>query len=131
MNSNKDSAVVCMLTASCVLSTICTIFIFLTIFTRSWTMGLIALDTFLIMGAVIISAFIIDDSDEYGDIPLLVNLLCCIVFAVEYYVMVVGKGVFNIVKFIFTFLAVAFSCMYGFISHVNLKKKGDDNNEKI
>ena len=131
MNSNKDSAVVCMLTASCVLSTICTIFIFLTIFTRSWTMGLIALDTFLIMGEVIISAFIIDDSDEYGDIPLLVNLLCCIVFAVEYYVMVVGKGVFNIVKFIFTFLAVAFSCMYGFISHVNLKKKGDDNNEKI
>ena len=76
MNTNKDSAVVCMLTASCVLSTICTIFIFLTIFTRSWTMGLIALDTFLIMGAVIISAFIIDDSDEYGDIPLLVNLLC-------------------------------------------------------
>ena len=131
MNTNKDSAVVCMLTASCVLSTICTIFIFLTIFTRSWTMGLIALDTFLIMGAVIISAFIIDDSDKYGDIPLLVNLLCCIVFAVEYFVMVVSKRVFNIVKFIFTFLAVAFSYMYGFISHVNFLKKGDDNNEKI
>ena len=131
MNTNKDSAVVCMLTASCVLSTICTIFIFLTIFTRSWTMGLIALDTFLIMGAVIISAFIIDDSDDYGDIPLLVNLLCCIVFAVEYFVMVVGKCVFNIVKFIFTFLEVAFSYMYGFISNVNFLKKGDDNNEKI
>ena len=126
MNTNKDSAVVCMLTASCVLSTICTIFIFLTIFTRSWTMGLIALDTFLIMGAVIISAFIIDDSDKYGDIPLLVNLLCCIVFAVEYFVMVVGKGVFNvfnIVKFIFTFPAVAFSYLYSFISHINLKKR--------
>ena len=130
MNTNKDSAVVCMLTASCVLSTICTIFIFLTIFTRSWTMGLIALDTFLIMGAVIISAFIVDDSDKYSDIPLLVNLMCCIVFAVEYFVMVVGKGIFNIVKFIFTFPAVAFSYLYSFISHINLKK-GEDNNEKI
>ena len=123
MNTNKDSPVVCMLTASCVLSTICTIFIFLTIFTRSWTMGLIALDTFLIMGAVIISAFIIYDCDNYSDVPLLVHLLCYIVFAVEYFVMVVGKGIFNIVKFIFTFPAVAFSYLYSFISHINLKKR--------
>ena len=131
MNTNKDSAVQCLIYASHILSSICTIFIFLAIFTRSWTIGLIALDTFLIMGAVIISAFIIYDCDNYSEVPLLVHLLCYIVFAVEYFVMVVGKGVFNIVKLIFTFLAVAFSYMYGFISHVNFLKKGDDNNEKL
>ena len=130
MNTNKDSAVVCMLTASCFLSAICTIFIFLSIFTRSWTMGLIALDSFLIMGAVIISAFIIDNSDRYNDIPLLVKFISCIVFAVEYFIMVISKSIFNIAKYIFTFLAVAFSYTYGFINHINLKK-GDENSEKM
>ena len=131
MNTNKDSAVQCLITASYILSSMCTIFIILAIFKGSWNMALIALDLFLITGAVIISAFVLENCDEYSDAPLLVNIVCCIVLAVEYFVMVVGKGVFNIVKFIFTFLAVAFSYMYGFISHVNFLKKGDDNNEKI
>ena len=59
MNTNKDSAVQCMISAGYVLSTICTIFTFLAIFKRSWNMGLIALDSFLIMGAILMSAFIL------------------------------------------------------------------------
>ena len=130
MNTNKDSAVRCMLTASYVLSTICTIFIFLAIFKRSWTMGIIALDSFLIMGAVMISAFILDDCDGYKDAPLLVSIVSCIVLAVEYFIIVVVWGIYNIVKYIFIFPGAAFSFMIDFIRYT-IFKKGDDNNEKI
>ena len=130
MNTNKDSAVQCLITASYILSSICTIFIFLAIFRDSWNMALIALDSFLIMGAVLISAFIIGNCDEYRDVPLLVNLICCIVLAIEYFIMVVAWGVFNIVKYIFMFPGAAFSFVTDFI-HGVIFKKGDDNNEKI
>lgn len=126
MNTNKDSAVQCMITASYILSSICTIFIFLAIFIGSWNMALIALDSFLIMGAVLISAFIIDDCDEYRDVPLLVNLICCIVLAVEYFIMVVAWGIFNITKHIFIFPGT----IIAFIADLIFKKE-DDNNEKI
>ena len=126
MNTNKDSAVQCMINAGYVLSTICTIFIFLAIFKRSWNMGLIALDSFLIMGAILISAFIINDCEEYNDVPVLVNIICCIVLAVEYFIIIVSCGIFNIVKYVFMFpgIIVAFMADLFF-------KKGDDNNEKI
>ena len=126
MNTNKDSAVQCLIMASYILSSICTIFIFLAIFKRSWNMALIALDSFLIMGAVLISAFIIGNCDEYRDVPLLVNLICCTVLAIEYFIMVVSCGIFNIVKYVFMFpgTIVAFMADLFF-------KKGDDNNEKI
>ena len=126
MNTNKDSAVQCVIMASYILSSICTIFIFLAIFKRSWNMALIALDSFLIMGAVLISAFIIGNCDEYRDVPLLVNLICCTVLAIEYFIMVVSCGIFNIVKYVFMFpgTIVAFMADLFF-------KKGDDNNEKI
>ena len=93
-------------------------------------MALIALDSFLIMGAVLISAFIIGNCDEYRDVPLLVNLICCIVLAIEYFIMVVGWGVFNIVKMIFTFPGRAFSFVVDLFATIFLKK-GDDNNEKL
>ena len=126
MNTNKGSAVQCLIMASYILSSICTIFIFLAIFKRSWNMALIALDSFLIMGAVLISAFIIGNCDEYRDVPLLVNLICCTVLAIEYFIMVVSCGIFNIVKYVFMFpgTIVAFMADLFF-------KKGDDNNEKI
>ena len=124
MNTNKDSAVRCMLTASYVLSTICTIFIFLAIFKRSWTMGFIALDSFLIMGAVMISAFILDDCDGYKDAPLLVSIISCIVLAIEYFIMVVGWGIFNIAKYVFMFPGTVISFM------IDLFNKGDVNNDK-
>lgn len=126
MNTNKDSAVQCMITASYILSSMCTIFIFLAIFKGSWNMALIALDLFLIMGAVLISAFIIDDCDEYRDVPLLVNLICCIVLAIEYFIMVVAWGVFNIAKYVFMFPGTIIAFMADLIF-----KKGDDNNEKL
>lgn len=126
MNTNKDSAVQCMITASYILSSMCTIFIFLAIFKGSWNMALIALDLFLIMGAVLISAFIIDDCDEYRDVPLLVNLICCIVLAIEYFIMVVAWGVFNIAKCVFMFPGTIIAFMADLIF-----KKGDDNNEKL
>ena len=126
MNTNKDSAVQCMISAGYVLSTICTIFTFLAIFKRSWNMGLIALDSFLIMGAVLISAFIIDDCDEYRNVPLLVNLICCIVLAIEYFIMVVAWGIFNIAKYVFMFPGTIIAFMADLIF-----KKGDDNNEKL
>ena len=97
MNTNKDSAVQCMIIASYILSSMCTIFIFLAIFKRSWNMGLIALDSFLIMGAILISAFIINDCEEYNDVPFLVNIICCIVLAIEYFIIIVSCGIFNIV----------------------------------
>ena len=103
MNTNKDSAVQCMITASYILSSMCTIFIFLAIFKRSWNMGLIALDSFLIMGAILISAFIINNCEEYNDVPFLVNIICCIVLAVEYFIIIVSCGIFNIVKYVFMF----------------------------
>lgn len=126
MNTNKYSAVQCMITASYILSSMCTIFIFLAIFKGSWNMALIALDLFLIMGAVLISAFIIDDCDEYRDVPLLVNLICCIVLAIEYFIMVVAWGVFNIAKYVFMFPGTIIAFMADLFF-----KKGDDNNEKI
>ena len=130
MNANKDSAVRCMITASYILSTMCTIFIFLSIFKRSWCMATIALDIFLIMGAILISAFIINDCEEYNDVPVLVNIICCIVLAVEYFIIVVVWGIYNIVKYIFIFPGAAFSFMIDFIRYT-IFKKGDDNNEKI
>lgn len=126
MNTNKDSAVQCMITASYILSSMCTIFIFLAIFKGSWNMALIALDLFLIMGAVLISAFIIDDCDEYRDVPLLVNLICCIVLAIEYFIMVVAWGVFNIAKCVFMLPGTIIAFMAELIF-----KKGDENNDKI
>ena len=130
MNTNKDSAVRCMLTASYILSSICTIFIFLAIFRGSWNMALIALDSFLIMGAVIISAFILDDCYEYKDAPLLVCIVSCIVLAIEYFIIVVVWGIYNIVKYIFIFPGAVFSFVTDFIRYT-IFKKGDDNNEKL
>ena len=124
MNTNKDSAVRCMITASYILSTMCTIFIFLSIFKRSWCMAAIALDIFLYMGVILISAFIINDCEEHNDVPVLVNIICCIVLAVEYFIMVVGWGIFNIAKYVFMFPATVYSFM------INLFNKGDDNNDK-
>ena len=126
MNTNKDSAVQCMITASYILSSMCTIFVFLAIFKGSWNMALIALDSFLIMGAVLVSAFIINDCDEYRDVPLLVNLICCIVLAIEYFIMVVAWGVFNIAKYVFMFPGTIIAFMADLIF-----KKGDDNDEKF
>lgn len=130
MNTNKDSAVQCLIIASYILSSICTIFIFLAIFRGSWNMALIALDSFLIMGAVIISAFVIDNCDEYRDTPLLVNLICCIVLAIEYFIIVIAWGVFNITKFIFILPERAFSFVIDLFATIFFKK-GDDNNEKL
>ena len=130
MNTNKDSAVQCLIYASHILSSICTIFIFLAIFRGSWNMALIALDSFLIMGAVLISAFIIYDCNNYSDVPLLVNLICCTVLAIEYFIMVIGWGIFNIAKFIFTFPERAFSFVVDLFATIFFKK-GDDNNEKM
>lgn len=129
MNTNKDSAVKCMIAASYVLSSICTIFLFLAIFKGSWNMALIALDSFLIMGAVIISAFILANCDDYKDAPFLVSIVSCIVLAVEYFIMIVGWGIFNIVRYVFIFpgIFVSFvvdSCCTTFLN------KGDDNNDK-
>ena len=93
-------------------------------------MALIALYSFLIMGIVLISASIIDDCDEYRDVPLIVNLICCLVLAIEYFIVVVCWGIFNIVKYIFMFPGAAFSFVTDFIRCV-IFKKGDDNNEKI
>ena len=130
MNTNKDSAVQCMITASYILSSICTIFIFLAIFKGSWNMALIALDLFLITGAVIISAFVLENCDEYSDAPLLVNIVCCIVLAVEYFILVVGWGVFNIVKYIFLLLGSIIVFLTDLVNKTSLKE-GDDNNEKF
>ena len=126
MNTNKYSAVQCMINAGYVLSTICTIFTFLAIFKRSWNMGLMALDSFLIMGAILISAFIINDCEEYNDVPFLVNIICCIVLAVEYFIIVVGWSIFNITKYVFMFPGIIIAFMADLFF-----KKGDDNNEKI
>ena len=130
MNTNKDSAVRCMLTASYVLSAICTIFIFLAIFKRSWNMGIIALDLFLIMGAVIISAFILDDCYGYKDTPLLVCIVSCIVLAIEYFIIVICYGILNILKYIFMLPGTVFSFVTDFIRY-SIFKKGDDDNEKL
>ena len=130
MNTNKDSAVQCLIMASYILSSICTIFIILAIFRGSWNMAIIALDSFLITGAVIISAFIIDNCDEYNNVPLLVNIICCIVLAVEYFIMVVGWGIFNISKHIFIFPGTIITFMIDLVNKTSLKK-GDDDNEKL
>lgn len=124
MNTNKDSAVKCMIAASYVLSSICTIFLFLAIFKRSWCMAIIALDSFLIMGAVIISAFILANCDDYKDAPFLVSIVSCIVLAVEYFIIIVGWGIFNIVKYVFMIPGIVVSFM------VDLFNKGDGNNDK-
>ena len=124
MNTNKDSAVKCMMIASYVLSAMCTIFIFLSIFKGSWNMALIALDIFLIMGAVIISAFILANCDEYKDAPFLVSIVSCIVLAVEYFIIIVSWGIFNIAKYVFMIpgIVVTFT--------IDLFNKGDVNNDK-
>ena len=124
MNTNKDSAVKCMIAASYVLSSICTIFIFLSIFKRSWCMAIIALDSFLIMGAVIISAFILANCDEYKDAPFLVSIVSCIVLAVEYFIIIVSWGIFNIAKYVFMIPGIVVSFT------IDLFNKGDGNNDK-
>ena len=129
MNTNKDSAVQCLIYASYALSTICTIFIFLAIFKGSWNMALIALDSFLIMGAVLISAYIIESCDDYSDVPLLVNIVCCIVLAVEYFIMIVGWGIFNIVRYVFIFPGIFVSFVVD-SCYTTFLKKGDENNDK-
>ena len=130
MNTNKDSAVQCLINACYVLSSIYTIFIFLAIFKGSWKMALIALDLFLITGAVIISAFVLENCDEYSDAPLLVNIVCCIVLAVEYFIMIVAWGIFNIAKHIFVFPGTIITFMINLIN-IAFFKKGDDDNEKL
>ena len=129
MNTNKDSAVQCLIYASYILSSIYTIFIFLAIFRGSWNMAWIALCSFLIMGIVLISAFILADCDDFKDAPLLVSIISCIVLAIEYFIIVVVWGIYNIVKYIFIFPGAAFSFMIDFIRYT-IFKKGDDNNEK-
>ena len=124
MNTNKDSAVKCMIAASYVLSSICTIFLFLAIFKRSWCMAIIALDSFLIMGAVIISAFILANCDDYKDAPFLVSIVSCIVLAVEYFIIIVSWGIFNIVKYVFMIPGIVVSFT------IDLFNKGDGNNDK-
>ena len=130
MNSNKDSAVQCLIKASYILSSICTIFIFLAIFRGSWNMAWIALGSFLIMGIVLISAFILADCDGYKDAPFLVCIVSCIVLAIEYFIIVICYGILNIIKYIFMFPGAAFSFVIDFIRYT-IFKKGDDNNEKM
>lgn len=130
MNTNKDSAVQCLINASYVLSTIYTIFIFLAIFRGSWNMAWIALGSFLIMGIILISAFILADCDDFKDAPFLVCIVSCIVLAVEYFIIVVCWGILNILKYIFIFPGAVFSFVIDFIRYT-IFKKGDDNNEKI
>lgn len=124
MNTNKDSAVKCMIAAGYVLSSICTIFLFLAIFKRSWCMAIIALDSFLIMGAVIISAFILANCDDYKDAPFLVSIVSCIVLAVEYFIIIVSWGIFNIAKCVFMIPGIVVSFT------IDLFNKGDVNNDK-
>ena len=130
MNTNKDSAVQCLINASYVLSTIYTIFIFLAIFRGSWNMAWIALGSFLIMGIILISAFILADCDDFKDAPFLVCIVSCIVLAIEYFIIVVCWGILNILKYIFIFPGAVFSFVIDFIRYT-IFKKGDDNNEKI
>ena len=130
MNTNKDSAVQCLIIASYILSSICTVFIFLAIFRGSWNMALIALCSFLIMGIVLISAFILADCDGYKDAPFLVCIVSCIVLAIEYFIIVICYGILNILKYIFMFPGAAFSFVTDFIRYT-IFKKGDDNNEKL
>ena len=130
MNTNKDSAVQCLINASYVLSTIYTIFIFLAIFRGSWNMAWIALGSFLIMGIILISAFILADCDDFKDAPFLVCIVSCIVLAVEYFIIVVCWGILNILKYIFIFPGAVFSFVIDFIRYT-IFKKGDDDNEKI
>ena len=126
MNTNKDSAVQCLIYASYILSSIYTIFIFLAIFRGSWNMAWIALCLFLVMGIVLISAFILADCDGYKDAPFLVNIVCCIVLAIEYFIIVVCWGILNIIKYIFMFPGTIIAFMADLFF-----KKGDDNNEKL
>ena len=130
MNTNKDSAVQCLIYASYILSSIYTIFIFLAIFRGSWNMAWIALGSFLIMGIVLISAFILADCDGYKDAPFLVCIVSCIVLAIEYFIIVICYGILNIIKYIFMFPGAVFSFVIDFIRYT-IFKKGDDNNEKI
>ena len=130
MNTNKDSAVQCLIYASHILSSICTIFIFLAIFRDSWNMALMALCSFLVMGIVLISAFILADCDGYKDAPFLVCIVSCVVLAIEYFIIVICYGILNILKYIFMLPGAAFSFVTYFIRYT-IFKKGDDNNEKI
>ena len=130
MNTNKDSAVQCLINACYVLSSIYTVFIFLAIFRGSWNMAWIALGSLLIMGIVLISAFILADCDEYKDAPFLVCIVSCIVLAIEYFIIIIWYGILNILKYIFMLPGTAFSLVTDFIRYT-IFKKGDDNNEKI
>ena len=123
MNTNKDSAVQCLINAGYVLSSIYTIFIFLAIFRGSWNMAWIALGSFLIMGLVLISAFILADCDNFKDAPFLVCIVSCIVLAVEYFIIVVCWGILNILKYIFMFPGAVFSFVIDFICYTIFKKR--------
>ena len=92
-------------------------------------MAWIALGSLLIMGIVLISAFILADCDGYKDTPFLVCIVSCIVLAIEYFIIVVCWGILNIIKYIFMFPVAAFSFVTDFIRYT-IFKKGDDNNEK-
>lgn len=130
MNTNKDSVVQCMISASYVLSTVCTIFIALAIYGRSLNMAMFALESFLIMGAIVISASIVCNCDDYSDVPFFVNIVCFVVLAIEYIIMIVGCGIFNIVKWVFIFPGIALSFVLNLFVTA-FSKKGDDNDEKI
>ena len=93
-------------------------------------MALIALCSFLVMGIVLISAFILADYDDFKDAPFLVYIVSCIVLAVEYFIIVVCWGILNILKYIFIFPGAVFSFAIDFIRYT-IFKKGDDDNEKI
>ena len=130
MNSNKDSVVQCLISASYFLSTVCTIFIALAIYGRSLNMAMFALESFLIMGVIVISASIVYNCDDYEDVPFLVHIICFVVLAIEYFIMVVGCGIFNIVKWIFIFPGMALSFVLDLFVTA-FYKKGDDSDEKI
>lgn len=130
MNTNKDSVVQCLISAGYFLSTVCTIFIALAIYGRSLNMAMFALESFFIMGVIVISASIVYNCDDYADLSFLVHIICFVVLVIEYFIMIVGYAIFNIVKWIFIFPGMAFSFVLDLFVRTFFKK-GDDNNEKI
>ena len=93
-------------------------------------MAWIALCSFLIMGIVLISAFILADCNGYKDAPFLVCIVSCIVLAIEYFIIVICYGILNILKYIFMLPGTVFSFVTDFIRY-SIFKKGDDDNEKL
>ena len=83
MNSNKDSVVQCLISAGYFLSTVCTIFIALAIYGRSLNMAMFALESFLIMGVIVISASIVYNCDDYADVSFLVHIIWARIILVQ------------------------------------------------